>query len=143
MLNKSVFSIKLTARRSLSVYLEELERFASYNTEKKDDYLFVAAAVRILTQYMVQQQEQGLADVAQRTFRSYLTFKPLTRKQGKAINKLRDFIGFTGRRQKLSATPDLSDTVLPLCLIPNSALKSAPLFKSVMPKALACARLPT
>ncbi|SEC13425.1 hypothetical protein SAMN05421553_0381 [Pseudomonas anguilliseptica] len=44
---------------------------------------------------MVQQQEQGLADVAQRTFRSYLTFKPLTRKQGKAINKLRDFIGFT------------------------------------------------
>ncbi|WP_240113705.1 succinate dehydrogenase, cytochrome b556 subunit, partial [Pseudomonas aeruginosa] len=30
------------------------------------------------------------------------------------------------RRQKLSATPDLSGTVLPLCLIPNSALKSAP-----------------
>ncbi|WP_194498377.1 restriction endonuclease subunit S, partial [Pseudomonas aeruginosa] len=26
-----------------------------------------------------------------------------------------------GRRQKLSATPDLSGTVLPLCLIPNSA----------------------
>ncbi|MDI2558480.1 hypothetical protein OLN00_13905, partial [Pseudomonas aeruginosa] len=25
------------------------------------------------------------------------------------------------RRQKLSATPDLSGTVLPLCLIPNSA----------------------
>ncbi|TRO23308.1 hypothetical protein EQ826_19230, partial [Ectopseudomonas mendocina] len=31
-----------------------------------------------------------------------------------------------GRRQKLSATPDLSGTVLPLCLIPNSALKNAP-----------------
>ncbi|WP_222933328.1 hypothetical protein, partial [Pseudomonas fragi] len=41
------------------------------------------------------------------------------------------------RRQKLSATPDLSGTVLPLCLIPNSALKSAPPFKSVMPKASA------
>ncbi|WP_235593764.1 hypothetical protein, partial [Pseudomonas aeruginosa] len=39
-----------------------------------------------------------------------------------------------GRRQKLSATPDLSGTVLPLCLIPNSALKSAPPFKSVVPK---------
>ncbi|MEZ7186093.1 hypothetical protein QVM19_31795, partial [Pseudomonas aeruginosa] len=26
----------------------------------------------------------------------------------------------TRRRQKLSATPDLSGTVLPLCLIPNS-----------------------
>ncbi|MGJ5776172.1 hypothetical protein ACSBR4_32260, partial [Pseudomonas aeruginosa] len=38
---------------------------------------------------------------------------------------------FPGRRQKLSATPDLSGTVLPLCLIPNSALKSAPPFKSV------------
>ncbi|MFT0625011.1 hypothetical protein ACMHYQ_20360, partial [Ectopseudomonas guguanensis] len=28
---------------------------------------------------------------------------------------------FSWRRQKLSATPDLSGTVLPLCLIPNSA----------------------
>ncbi|UNG20266.1 restriction endonuclease subunit S [Stutzerimonas zhaodongensis] len=46
------------------------------------------------------------------------------------------------RRQKLSATPDLSGTVLPLCLIPNSALKSAPPFKSVVPKASACAGLP-
>ncbi|WP_206540877.1 hypothetical protein, partial [Pseudomonas helleri] len=46
-------------------------------------------------------------------------------------------IDYAGRRQKLSATPDLSGTVLPLCLIPNSALKSAPPFKSVMPKASA------
>src|SRR5690606_29264011 len=40
----------------------------------------------------------------------------------------------SGRPQKLSATPDLSGTVLPLCSIPNSALKNAPPFKSVMPK---------
>ncbi|WP_238347782.1 relaxase/mobilization nuclease domain-containing protein, partial [Pseudomonas lactis] len=33
---------------------------------------------------------------------------------------------YKGRRRKLSATPDLSGTVLSLCLIPNSALKSAP-----------------
>ncbi|WP_235593756.1 hypothetical protein, partial [Pseudomonas aeruginosa] len=46
-----------------------------------------------------------------------------------------DEFHFAGRRQKLSATPDLSGTVLPLCLIPNSALKSAPPFKSVVPKA--------
>jgi len=46
-----------------------------------------------------------------------------------------------GRRQKLSATPDLSGTVLPLCLIPNSALKSAPPSKSATPKASACAGL--
>ncbi|MEV2047064.1 hypothetical protein ABZQ43_28210, partial [Pseudomonas aeruginosa] len=46
-------------------------------------------------------------------------------------------LNYEGRRQKLSATPDLSGTVLPLCLIPNSALKSAPPFKSVVPKASA------
>jgi hypothetical protein len=48
---------------------------------------------------------------------------------------------YLGRPQKLSATPDLSGTVLPLCLIPNSALKSAPPFKSVKPKASASAGL--
>ncbi|MCX2710384.1 hypothetical protein OO258_27220, partial [Pseudomonas sp. DCB_BI] len=39
-----------------------------------------------------------------------------------------------GRPRKLSATPDLSGTVLPLCPIPNSALKNAPPFKSAVPK---------
>ena len=37
-------------------------------------------------------------------------------------------IDIAWRPQKLSATPDLSGTVLPLCLIPNSASKSAPPF---------------
>jgi hypothetical protein len=46
------------------------------------------------------------------------------------------------RPQKLSATPDLSGTVLPLCPIPNSASKSAPPFKLVTPRASACAGLP-
>ncbi|MCK6254938.1 retron Ec48 family effector membrane protein, partial [Pseudomonas fragi] len=40
-----------------------------------------------------------------------------------------------GRPRKLSATPDLSGTVLPLCPIPNSALKSARSFSSVKLKA--------
>ncbi|WP_236468837.1 MULTISPECIES: hypothetical protein, partial [unclassified Pseudomonas] len=40
-----------------------------------------------------------------------------------------------GRPRKLSATPDLSGTVLPLCPIPNSASKSAPSFNSVKLKA--------
>ncbi|MGH8359933.1 MAG: hypothetical protein ACRESF_20805, partial [Pseudomonas sp.] len=40
------------------------------------------------------------------------------------------FVCFTGRRQKLSATPDLSGRVLP-CLITNSALKNAPISRSV------------
>ena len=48
----------------------------------------------------------------------------------------------TGRRQKLSATPYLSGTVLPPCLTPNSALKNAPPFKSVMPKVSVCVGLP-
>ncbi|MFP7829959.1 hypothetical protein, partial [Pseudomonas aeruginosa] len=53
---------------------------------------------------------------------------------GEVGQKKHKFFGFSqeGRRQKLSATPDLSGTVLPLCLIPNSALKSAPPFKSVV-----------
>ncbi|ELN4741089.1 hypothetical protein RZ737_004895 [Escherichia coli] len=55
--------------------------------------------------------------------------------------KLRELMAEYGRRQKLSATPDLSGTVLPLCLIPNSALKNAPPFKSAVPKGSACARL--
>ncbi|NNA92875.1 hypothetical protein HBO16_27085, partial [Pseudomonas gessardii] len=42
-----------------------------------------------------------------------------------------------GRPRKLSATPDLSGTVLPLCPIPNSASKSAPSFNSVKLKASA------
>ncbi|WP_449105294.1 AMP-binding protein [Pseudomonas mohnii] len=46
-----------------------------------------------------------------------------------------------GRPRKLSATPDLSGTVLPLCPIPNSASKSAPSFNSVKLKASACAAL--
>jgi len=45
------------------------------------------------------------------------------------------------RPRKLSATPDLSGTVLPLCPIPNSASKSAPSFNSVKLKASACAAL--
>ncbi|MCZ9765578.1 hypothetical protein, partial [Pseudomonas aeruginosa] len=51
-------------------------------------------------------------------------------KRGYDLPKGKRSVG--GRRQKLSATPDLSGTVLPLCLIPNSALKSAPPFKSVV-----------
>ncbi|MND90076.1 hypothetical protein D3C80_821520 [compost metagenome] len=47
-----------------------------------------------------------------------------------------------GRPQRPSATPDLSGTVMPLCLISNSALKSAPPFKSAMPKASACVGFP-
>ena len=48
---------------------------------------------------------------------------------------------YVRRRQKLSATPDLSGTVLPLCHIPNSALKNAPPSKSATPRASACAGL--
>ncbi|MGH8390992.1 MAG: hypothetical protein ACRESN_02035, partial [Pseudomonas sp.] len=44
------------------------------------------------------------------------------------LMKEKDF--YAGRRQKLSATPDLSGRVLP-CLITNSALKNAPISRSV------------
>ncbi len=98
LLGKNLYTLSLTAKRSLVVYVQELERFASYDTEKKDDYLFVAAAARILAQYLVQtptKVSEGLSEIAQRMFRSYASFKPLSLKEGKDIDKLRDFIAFT------------------------------------------------
>ncbi|MDW3711056.1 hypothetical protein, partial [Pseudomonas sp. 2023EL-01195] len=50
------------------------------------------------------------------------------------VKKATKSIPIKGRPRKLSATPDLSGTVLPLCPIPNSALKNAPPFKSAVPK---------
>lgn len=94
--DKDVFSIKLTARRSLVVYLEELERFASYNTEKKDDYLFVSAAVRTVAQHLNQSAyENGLDSITAVSYRWYYGFKPLSLKPNKDLSKLRDFINFT------------------------------------------------
>lgn len=93
---KDVYSIKLTARRSLAVYLEELERFASYDTDTKNDYLFVSAAVRVVAQYLAQQRgEHGLDSITATSHRWYYEFNPLTAKPNKDLNKLRDFISFT------------------------------------------------
>jgi hypothetical protein len=47
-----------------------------------------------------------------------------TRKNAKSFRFLLDCNIQTGRPRKLSATPDLSGTVLPLCPITNSASKS-------------------
>ncbi|WP_278958291.1 hypothetical protein [Aquipseudomonas alcaligenes] len=96
LLNKSVFSIKLIAKRSLVVYLEELERFASYESAKQENFLFVAAAVRVVAQYLDQQQgEHGLSSITAVGYRWYYDFKPLTLKPEKDLGKLRDFISFT------------------------------------------------
>lgn len=93
---KDVYNIKLTARRSLCVYLEELERFASYNTDKKDDYLFVSAAVRVVAQYLNQQRDEyGLDSITAVSYRWYYEFSPLSAKPNKDLSKLRDFISFT------------------------------------------------
>jgi hypothetical protein len=94
--DSSVFSLELTAKRSLVVYLEELERFASYGTGKQDDFLFVAAAVRVVAQYLSQQNgEHGLHSITASGYRWYYDFKPLALKPEKDLNKLRDFISFT------------------------------------------------
>lgn len=92
----TAYSIKLTSRRSLVVYHEELERFASYATPKRDDYVFVAAAVRTVTQYLAQSAyENGLDSISASKYRWYYEFKPLSLKPNKDISKLRDFISFT------------------------------------------------
>lgn len=105
--DKDVFSIKLTARRSLVVYLEELERFASYNLENKDDYLFVAAAVRSVAQYLNQlRDESGLDSITAVSYRWYYEFNPLSLKPNKDLSKLRDFIAFTAFSTLQGATVD-------------------------------------
>jgi hypothetical protein len=92
----------------------------------------VGTETQIISREVYENQEQG----------KFVAIIPQRDAQGKAYlptyYKSRIYIG---RRQKLSATPDLSGTVLPLCLIPNSALKNAPPFKSAVPKGSACARL--
>lgn len=96
LLEKEMYHLQLTARRSLVVYLEELERFASYNTDRKDDYLFVSAAVRVVAQYLSQQRDEyGLCSITAYKYRWYYEFKPLSIKPSKDSGKLRDFISFT------------------------------------------------
>ncbi|WP_296232105.1 hypothetical protein [uncultured Pseudomonas sp.] len=96
LLGKSLYTISLTPKRSFVVYLEELERFASYTTAKTDDYLFVAAAVRTVAQLLAQnRQEHGLSSITATGFRWYYDYNPLSLKVGKELSKLRDFISFT------------------------------------------------
>ncbi|MFP6850780.1 MAG: hypothetical protein VCA57_19025 [Pseudomonas sp.] len=90
------YSIKLTAKRSVVVYIEELERFASYQSENSDDYQFVADACRIVAQWLASQKLQsGLCSVAATDCYNAFTFTPLRLRDGKDSGKLRDFVGFT------------------------------------------------
>lgn len=90
------FSVKLTAKRSVVVYIEELERFASYQSENSDDFQFVADALRIVAQWLVSQKQQsGLGSVAAADCYNAHTFTPLRLRDGKDASKLRDFVGFT------------------------------------------------
>ncbi|TXR41461.1 hypothetical protein FVE88_00015 [Ectopseudomonas mendocina] len=96
LLGKSLFTISLMAKRSLVVYLEELERFASYGTERQGDLLFVAAAVRAVAQMLAQNPgEHGLSSITATNCRWYYEYKPLSLKSEKELSKLRDFISFT------------------------------------------------
>ncbi len=90
------YSIKLTAKRSVVVYIEELERFASYGTEKKEDYQFVADACRVVAQWLASQSKQGgLDSVAATDCYNAYAFTPLRIRDGKDAGKLRDFVSFT------------------------------------------------
>lgn len=106
--NTLLYSIKLTARRSLVVYIEELERFASLTEgQKKGDYLFVSDALRIVCQWLAYQPaQQGFSSVAASDCRGLFSFNPLTIKKGKEAAKLRDFASFTAFSVLQGATVD-------------------------------------
>lgn len=96
LLDKEAFAIKLTAKRSLVVYCEELERLASYGGDKQEGFLFVAAAVRTVAQVLAQNPyEYGLCSITATRYRWYYEFKPLSVKPDKDVSKLRDFAAFT------------------------------------------------
>ncbi|MGE9763926.1 hypothetical protein [Pseudomonas sp. PDM20] len=93
---KEVFSLKLTAARSLVVYHEELERFASFSKGKrKENFEFVSAAVRVVAQWLGQKPtEHGLSSIIASSFSWYYEFRPLSLKPNKDSAKLRDYTNF-------------------------------------------------
>ncbi|MGB4075209.1 hypothetical protein [Pseudomonas sp.] len=98
---KEQYSLSLLTKRSLVVYHSELERFASYGPSNKDDYLFVADAVRVVAQMVAQYESEdfhgstGLEAICAPRHRMFSEFSPLALRENKDLGSLRDFIAFT------------------------------------------------
>lgn len=93
--DKELYTVSLTPKRSLVVYLEELERFALQTTDqsKSEEYAFMANAVRCVITWLADQHGQdGFYDVGGPVYGA--EFKATALKSGVSGGKLRDFISF-------------------------------------------------
>jgi len=104
---QEVYAISLKARRTLVVYVEELERFAvqSDDPAKSSDYQFTADAVRCVSIWLAsQRREEGFSDVGGPVYGCW--FHPLRLKPEQDGSDLRDFAAFTAFEVLQGAKPD-------------------------------------
>ncbi|KJH80924.1 hypothetical protein UF78_13875 [Stutzerimonas stutzeri] len=104
---QELYTLSLTARRTLVVYVEELERFAEQcqGPAKSSDYKFTADAVRCVSLWLMSQKDQGGFDsIGGFVYGSY--FYPLRLKPEQDGSDLRDFAAFQAFAVLQGAKPD-------------------------------------
>jgi hypothetical protein len=105
--NELPYNMKLTSRRTLVVYVEELERFALQCTDppKSSDYKYTADAIRCVCLWLMsQRKEEGFFDVGGSVYGAW--FNPVKLKPEQDGSKLRDFAAFTAFAVLQGTTPD-------------------------------------
>lgn len=104
---QELYTLSLTARRTLVVYVEELERFASQcqDGDRSSDYRFTADAVRCVSLWLMSQKDQdGFGSIGGFAYGSY--FYPLRLKPEQDGSNLRDFAAFQAFSVLQGAKPD-------------------------------------
>lgn len=104
---QELFTLSLTPRRTLVVYVEELERFADQcqDPAKRSDYTFTASAVRCVALWVMNQRgEGGFGPIGGDAYGCW--FNPVRLKPGQDGSDLRDFAAFTAFNVLQGAKPD-------------------------------------
>ncbi len=104
---QELYTLSLTPRRTLCVYVEELERFAEQCSDptKSSDYAFTAAAVRCVALWVMNQRgEEGFGAIGGEAYGCW--FNPVRLKPGQDGSNLRDFAAFTAFSVLQGAKPD-------------------------------------
>lgn len=92
---EQLYTLSLTPKRSLVVYIEELDRFSKQHPEqsKRDDFAFMSAAVRCVCSWLWNEYgEEGFDSVGGRVYG--FSFNPTKLREGMDGSKLRNFIAF-------------------------------------------------
>lgn len=104
---QELYTLSLTARRTLVVYVEELERFAAQCQDSRvsSDYRFTADAIRCVCLWLMSQKGQdGFDAIGGFVYDSY--FYPVRLKPGQDGSTLRDFAAFQAFSVLQGAKPD-------------------------------------